>query len=151
LICAGGISSPEEVKAMLDLGFSGIQMGTRFIASTECSAHPDYKQAILEADESRIVLTDKLSGVPVSVIQNDHIKRVGTKAGPIARWMLRGAKTKKYMRLFYALRSFKKLKNSSGKSGDYQHYFQAGKSVAGIHEVLPIAQIMHQYKHILNL
>ncbi len=148
LICAGGISDPKAVKAMLELGFSGVQMGTRFIASTECTAHPDYKQAIIDANESQIVLTDKLSGVPVSVIENEYIKRIGVKAGPIARWMLRGSRTKKYMRLFYTLRSFKNLKDSSGKSGAYQNYFQAGKSVAGITKVESVATIMSRYRDI---
>lgn len=150
LICAGGVSDPNEVKAMVDLGYAGIQMGTRFIASQECSAHIDYKQAILEAGESQIVLTDKLSGVPVSVIENEYIKRIGVKAGPFAKWMLRGSKTKKYMRMFYTLRSFKSLKDSSGKSGTYQNYFQAGKSVGGIHEIQPVAKLMSQYKQVLT-
>lgn len=150
LICAGGISAPEDVKAMLDLGFSGIQMGTRFIASAECSAHTDYKQAILNAVESEIVLTDKLSGVPVSVIENEYIKRIGIKAGPFAKWLLRGSKTKKYMRMFYTLKSFRNLKTSSGKGGSYQHYFQAGKSVAGINEVLSVSEILAQYQEVLN-
>ncbi len=150
LICAGGISDPKDVKAMVDLGFSGVQMGTRFIASTECTAHPDYKQAIVEADEAMIVLTDKLSGVPVSVIENEYIKRIGTKAGPFARWMLQGSKTKKYMRMYYTLRSFRSLKETSGKSGSYQNYFQAGKSVAGIKDVQSVAEIMMQYRDILR-
>ncbi|MEA3287200.1 MAG: nitronate monooxygenase [Candidatus Marinimicrobia bacterium] len=150
LICAGGISDPQDVKSMIDLGYSGIQMGTRFIASTECTAHSDYKQAILDADESSIVLTDKLSGVPVSVIENGYIKRIGVKAGSFAKWMLRGSKTKKYMRMFYTLRSFKNLKDTSGKSGSYQNYFQAGKSVEGIQELLPVSEIIQQYQNILK-
>jgi len=150
LICAGGISDPDDVKAMIDLGYSGVQMGTRFIASQECSAHSDYKQAILDADESQVVLTDKLSGVPVSVIENEYIKRIGIKAGPFAKWMLRGSRTKKYMRMFYTLRSFRSLKGSSGKSGSYQNYFQAGKSVSGIHEIQSVTEIMAKYKKILN-
>ncbi len=150
LICAGGVSTPEAVKKVLDMGYSGVQMGTRFIASQECSAHSDYKQAILEADESNIVLTDKLSGVPVSVIENEYIRRIGVKAGPFAKWMLRGSKTKKYMRMFYTLRSFKKLKDTSGKGGTYQNYFQAGKSVGGIQKLQPVAEIMSQYTGILN-
>jgi len=149
LICAGGISDPTDVKSMIDMGYSGIQMGTRFIASTECTAHLDYKQAILEADESQIVLTDKLSGVPVSVIENDYIKRIGVKAGPMAKWMLRGSKTKKYMRMFYTLRSFKNLKDSSGKSGTYENYFQAGKSVEGIRDIYSVAEIMAQYRQVV--
>jgi len=149
LICAGGMSAPQDVASMLDLGYSGVQMGTRFIASQECSAHPDYKQAILDADEDKIVLTDKLSGVPVSVIETDYIKATGIKAGPLARLMLKGSKTKKYMRMFYSLRSFRSLKSDLGKGGTYQHFLQAGKSVSGINEILTVQKIMESYRHIL--
>ncbi|NQV49236.1 MAG: nitronate monooxygenase [Candidatus Marinimicrobia bacterium] len=146
LICAGGMSDPTELKAMLDLGYAGIQMGTRFIASSECTAHSDYKQAILNADESQIVLTDKLSGVPVSVIETDYIKKMGVQAGPFARWMLKGSRTKKYMRMFYSLRSFRTLKQDRDKAGTYQHFLQAGKSVSGIKEIQSVSEIMEQYR-----
>ncbi len=150
LISAGGISDPEKVAEMLNLGYSGVQMGTRFIASNECTAHTDYKQAIVDAEESDIVLTDKLSGVPVSVIETEAIRRMGAKAGPFARWMLRGFKTKKYMRMFYSLRSFRTLKKDSDKVGAYHHYLQAGKSVAGIQKIRSVADIMSEYKGILR-
>ncbi|MBC8374562.1 MAG: nitronate monooxygenase [FCB group bacterium] len=149
LICAGGISSPQDVANMLDLGYSGIQMGTRFIASEECTAHPDYKQAILDAGENQIVLTDKLSGVPVSVIETDQIKKMGLKAGPLARRLLRGSKTKKYMRMFYSVRSFRTLRNDRVKAGDYQHFLQAGKSVGGINRIQSVQEIMASYRHAL--
>ncbi len=146
LICAGGISTPQDVTSMLELGYSGIQMGTRFIASAECTAHQDYKQAILDADEDMIILTDKLSGVPVSVIETDYTRRMGSKAGALARFMLKGSKTKKYMRMFYSLRSFRTLKHDLGKGGAYQHFLQAGKSVGGIHQIQSVQEIMQSYR-----
>lgn len=151
LICAGGISAPQDVASMLDLGYSGIQMGTRFIATQECTANQDYKQAILDADEKKIILTDKLSGVPVSIIETDYIKNSGSQAGAFARWMLRGSKTKKYMRMFYSLRSFRTLKSDLGKGGAYQHFLQAGKSVSGINQILPVTKIMESYRQSLAL
>lgn len=145
LICAGGVSTPGEVAALINMGYSGIQMGTRFIASHECSAPQEYKNAILEAGEQKIVLTEKLSGVPVSVIENDFIKRVGTKAGPVAKWMLKGSKTKKYMRMFYTLRSFRTLKQVARNKDAYQQYFQAGKSVSGVKSIEPVSEIMEEF------
>src|SRR5688572_11609770 len=50
LICAGGIGDPAAFKEALELGFAGVQLGTRFIATRECAAHDDYKQAILRAE-----------------------------------------------------------------------------------------------------
>ncbi|MCF7826669.1 MAG: nitronate monooxygenase [Candidatus Marinimicrobia bacterium] len=149
LVCAGGISEPQALADMIKLGYAGVQMGTRFIASNECSAHPDYKQAILEAGEDQIVLTEKLSGVPVSVIENDFIKQNGTRAGVLGRFFLKGVRTKKYMRMYYSLRSFRTLKGDSAKAGIYHHYLQAGKSVQGVNEVKPVSEIMAEYQKVL--
>ena len=145
VVCAGGIGDEEDFVRALRMGYAAVQMGTRFIATAECNAHPDYKRAILEADESDIVLTERLTGVPVSVIRTPYIDEVGTKAGPIARWMLRGRKTKHWMRLIYSLQSIWKLKRSSSRSFSYRDYLQAGKSVAGIDSVKPVADLVHEF------
>lgn len=141
LICAGGISTAQEVREAIDLGYAGVQLGTRFIASKECSAHKDYKDAIIEAEEKDIVLTERLTGVPVAVIATEHIKRVGTKAGPLAKLLLKGKKTKHWVRLWYSLTSARQLKHASNKGISYKDYFQAGKSVQGINEVLSVKDI----------
>ena len=78
VVCAGGIGSPDEFVAALRMGYAAVQLGTRFIATTECRAHERYKQAILDAGESDIVLTERLTGIPVSVIDTPYIRRIGT-------------------------------------------------------------------------
>ena len=150
LICAGGIGSPEAFADAIDMGYAGVQMGTRFIASKECNAHPDYKNAILNANEKDIVLTDKISGVPVSIIKTPHIERMGTKAGFIAKKLLRGRKTKHWMRMFYTLQSLVSLKKASMQGMNYKDFFQAGKSVEGIHEVKSVAEIVGEYAKALD-
>jgi nitronate monooxygenase len=144
LICAGGVSDAASFRAALAMGYAGVQMGTRFIATTECAAHPDYKQAIVAAAADDIVLTERLTGVPVAVIRNAYIERIGLEAGPIARWMLRGHKTKHWMRTIYALMSLRKLKQSLHTARGRDDYWQAGRSVAGIDEVLPVAEVMRR-------
>lgn len=146
VVCAGGIGDEDDFVRVLQLGYAGVQMGTRFIATTECNAHLDYKRAIVEAGEDDIVLTERLSGVPVSVIRTPYLERVGTKAGPLARWMLRGRKTKHWMRTIYALQSIWKLKRSSLRATAYKDYLQAGKSVAGIDEVEPAGEIVRRFR-----
>ena len=145
LVCAGGIGRPEEFSAAIASGYTAVQMGTRFIAAAECSAHADYKSAIVQAGEADIVLSEKISGVPVSIIRTPYIERVGTKAGPLARWMLRGRKTKHWMRTLYSLQSIWKLKRASMQGLDYKDIFQAGKSVAGIESVATVAEIVAAY------
>ena len=48
LVCAGGVGDPLAFRAMLDLGYDGVQCGTRFIATTECLASQPYKAAIIQ-------------------------------------------------------------------------------------------------------
>ena len=145
IICAGGVGDPVTFRRMMDLGYAGVQMGTRFIATTECLAHADYKQAILNATPGDIVLTERLTGLPVSVINNEYIRRLGTRAGPIARYMLRHRKMKYWMRSLYALRSARRLKQTSLSSAGANDYWQAGKSVAGIHSVESARDLVEEF------
>ena len=145
LICAGGIGTPEDFVQALRLGYAGAQLGTRFIATTECRASDAYKQAILKAGESDIVLTERITGVPVSVINTPFIQKMGTRAGPLARWMLRGRRTKRLMRSIYALKSLWQLKHASLDESGEKDYWQAGKSVAGIHQIEPAGDIVRRF------
>jgi nitronate monooxygenase len=145
VVCAGGIGDEEDFVQALKMGYAAVQMGTRFIATTECTAPLDYKKAIVEADEDDIVLTERITGVPVSVIRTPYIEKTGTKAGPIARWMLKGRKTKHWMRTIYSLQSFWKLKHSA-HTFSYRDYLQAGKSVAGVEKVEPAGEIVRRFR-----
>jgi nitronate monooxygenase len=145
VVCAGGIGDAGGFVHALRLGYAGAQLGTRFIATTECTAHPAYKQAILDASARDIVLTERITGVPVSVIRTPYIDRIGTRAGPLARWMLRGRKTKHLMRTIYGLRSLHQLKRSSMRGARDEDYWQAGKSVEDIHAVEPAGAIVRRF------
>lgn len=145
VVCAGGIGDEEDFVHALRMGYAGVQMGTRFIATTECTAHPDYKRAILQANADDIVLTERITGVPVAVIRTPYIEKTGTRAGPLARWMLRGRKTKHWMRTLYAMQSIWKLKRSA-TTFSYRDYLQAGRSVAGIEAVEPAGEIVRRFR-----
>lgn len=71
VIAAGGIGDARGVVAALALGAQGVQIGTRFVASVECIAHPNYKEAILKAKERSTVVTGQSTGHPVRVIANN--------------------------------------------------------------------------------
>jgi nitronate monooxygenase len=145
LVCAGGIGDEAAYVEALKLGYGAVQMGTRFIATEECRAHIDYKRAIIEAHADDIVLTSRISGVPVSVINTPYIKRTGTEAGWLARKLLQHRKAKHWMRTYYALKSIVQLKKASLKGLDYKDFFQAGKSVEGIVEVESAAAVVARY------
>ena len=60
VIAAGGISSGNSMLAAFSLGAEGIQMGSRFVASKECSAHINFKNRVLDADDTETELTLKI-------------------------------------------------------------------------------------------
>jgi nitronate monooxygenase len=142
VVCAGGIATPAEVMEVLEMGYAGVQMGTRFIATPECRASEAYKGAIVRSDEDDIVLSERITGVPVAVIATPWIRRMGLRAGPLARWMLRGSRTKHWMRAFYTLRAAVQLKRASLSEEGGREFWQAGKSVGGIHSVEPVHEIL---------
>jgi nitronate monooxygenase len=145
LICAGGIGDAAAFARMIRLGYAGVQLGTRFIASAECSAHADYKRAILRARETDIVLTERITGVPVAIIRTPYIERAGTHAGRLAKWLLRGPRTKHWMRALYSLQSIWRLKRTAVQGVTYRICYQAGKSVEGIREIKSVAAIIAEY------
>lgn len=144
VICAGGVSTEEEFVQALSIGYAGVQMGTRFIASTECRASQPYKDAIVRATEKDIVLSERVSGTPVSLIHTPYIERMGLTAGAFERWMLHRRKTKYLMRTIYLLRSLWQLKRAVLDESGSRDYWQAGKSVTGIHSIEPAGEIIRR-------
>lgn len=76
VIAAGGIASGADIKRMLDAGASGVQMGSRFVATQECSASDAFKQLYLEATDQDIVLTKSPVGLPGRAIVNPLTERL---------------------------------------------------------------------------
>ncbi len=70
VVAAGGIGDGRGLAAALALGAQGVQMGTRFICSDECIAHPKYKGMILKAHDKSTVVTGQTVGKPVRCLQN---------------------------------------------------------------------------------
>ncbi|MDA0987237.1 MAG: nitronate monooxygenase family protein [Bacteroidetes bacterium] len=145
LICAGGIGSKKDFLYALQIGYSGVQMGTRFIASKECSANLEYKNAIVNSTQDDIVLSEKVTGVPLSIINTPYVKKVGTKAGFIPKLFLQNRKLKHIMRAIYTLLSAIKLKKSNKRGDPYKDYFQAGKSVDGINSIMSVKEIIDSF------
>lgn len=150
LVAAGGIGSPEDFRATLAMGYQAVQLGTRFIATKECTAHNEYKAAILAAREEDVVLTMRISGVPVSVIETEYVKRVGTTVGPITKRMLQHPRAKHWVRSWFAMRSVWQLGRNATRGGGYNDYWQAGKSVASIDKVLGAGEVVREFEAALK-
>jgi enoyl-[acyl-carrier protein] reductase II len=75
VIAAGGIGTGRTMFAAMVLGAAGVQIGSRFVASVESSAHPDFKKAVLNAKDGDTGLTLKKI-VPVRLIKNEFYNRI---------------------------------------------------------------------------
>ena len=132
LICAGGVGSELELKKALAIGYDGVQMGTRFIATEECSTPQDYKDAIVQAKEKDITWTTKLTGVPISVINNNKFKQDNSL---IIRYLLK-SRFKHRIRVIITGISFWRMRAfSSGKRKSSNDLWSAGKSVESINSI----------------
>ncbi len=76
VIAAGGIADGRGFAAALALGASGVQLGTRFVCSTECTAHPNFKEAIVNARDRDAVVTGRSTGHPVRNLKNSLTRRM---------------------------------------------------------------------------
>ncbi|MEN9928295.1 MAG: hypothetical protein RLZZ231_216 [Bacteroidota bacterium] len=75
LIAAGGIATGRGMLAAMILGADGVQMGSRFVASTESSAHDNFKKTVIETEEGGTLLTLK-ELAPVRLIKNKFFNDV---------------------------------------------------------------------------
>lgn len=75
LIAAGGISSGRQMLAAFALGAEGVQIGSRFVATPESSAHPSFKQRIIDASDGDTMLALKKIG-PVRLLKNNFFREV---------------------------------------------------------------------------
>lgn len=75
VIAAGGIADSRGVAAAFALGAHAVQMGSRFVVSEECIAHPNYKELVLKAKDRSTVVTGRSLGHPARVIANKLSRR----------------------------------------------------------------------------
>ena len=82
VIAAGGIWDKDDIEAMMELGASGVQMGTRFIGTYECDAHANFKKVLLEAKEDDIKLMGSPVGYPAQGVVTNLTRMVEKREGP---------------------------------------------------------------------
>lgn len=74
VIAAGGIYSGKDILRIMEKGATGVQLGTRFVATKECDASDDFKQAFVDADEESIKIVKSPVGLPGRTIFNNFLK-----------------------------------------------------------------------------
>ena len=76
VIAAGGIYTGEDIKRVMDLGASGVQLGTRFVTTTECDASDAFKESYVKAQEKDIEIIKSPVGMPGRAIRNTFLDKV---------------------------------------------------------------------------
>ena len=130
VICAGGIVDGRGMAAAFAMGAKGVQVGTRFVCSTECTVHPNYKNALVKSRERCTAVTGAPTGHPVRCIENKL--------------------TKEFLRLEYEHASNEEIaKLGTGKlraaviDGDVEMgSVMSGQSAALVNDILPCKEII---------
>lgn len=146
VIAAGGIANGAGILSMLTLGAAGVSIGTRFIASIEASVSNDYKNSIVASKMNDIVLTEKISGTPCTIINTPFAKKIGYKQNWLERSLSNNSRTKKYFKMWVQLSGMKKLEKSV-KPGNYDSLWCAGQSVELIDDILSCREIVERMKN----
>lgn len=141
VIAAGGITNGQTLLAMQVMGADAVSVGTRFINSTECRVNDAYKEAIIAATMDDIVLTEKLSGTPCTIINTEAAKRMGYRQNWFERMLAGNPGTKKWFKMLVQVRGMKRLEQSV-LPNNYRKLWCAGKSVELIADTLSCRQII---------
>ena len=142
VVAAGGVATGAGIISMLAIGAAGVSIGTRFIASAEAGVSDAYKEAVVKSDMEDIVLTERLSGTPCTIIDTPYAKKIGYTQGWFEKFLSQNSTTKKYFKMLIQINGMKKLEKAI-KPGNYNNLWCAGKSVAVIHDIKSCSEIVN--------
>jgi enoyl-[acyl-carrier protein] reductase II len=138
VIAAGGIASGAGMAAVMALGADGVQVGSRFAASVESSAHDHFKKAIVETGDGGTELSLKTL-TPVRLIKNRFYQQLKEAE-------MRCANADELKEILGRARAKKGMFEGDMEEGE----LEIGQVSAQIHEVLPAAEILNQMIHEYN-
>ena len=78
VIAGGGVYTGADIHKFMELGAQGVQMGTRFVATDECDASAEFKDAYLKCKKEDIVIIDSPVGLPGRAIRDKFLERVSS-------------------------------------------------------------------------
>jgi nitronate monooxygenase len=145
VISAGGVATGKKMKEVMELGAIGVSVGSLFIASDESDVANDYKQACVQYGAKDIVLTEKLSGTPCTVINTPYLREIGTKLTRFERWLQQNRSAKKWFKMLLFLRGMGKLRKAAF-SVTYQSVWCAGPSIEHVYSIRSIENIISDMK-----
>jgi len=145
---AGGIGRGDMVAAYLEMGASGVQLGTRFACATESIAHPAFKQAFFRANardaEASVQVDPRLPVIPVRALKNKGTEEFTAKQREVAAMLDAGQLEMMEAQLeiekFWAGALRRAVIDGDVENGS----LMAGQSVGMVTSEEPVAEIMHE-------
>jgi len=141
IISAGGIGTKAQIDEIMQLGAIGVSVGTLFLACEEATISKDYKEALIQYGEKDIVLTTKMSGSHLTVINTPYVQSLGTEASFLEKLLHKNKWLKKYIKMILAFRGMRAIEKSTFKS-TYETVWCAGPSIEFIKSVRPLKEIL---------
>lgn len=141
IISAGGVGCKADIDTMLSYGAAGVSVGSPFIASTEASVTDEYKQACVDYGADDIVMTERISGTPCTVINTPYVQKIGTKQTWLESVLNKNKKLKKWVKMIRFSIGMNATKNAATKA-TYKTVWVAGPSIEHTTEILSTKAII---------
>ncbi|MGS2726001.1 NAD(P)H-dependent flavin oxidoreductase [Psychroserpens sp. BH13MA-6] len=144
VISAGGVGCKADMDKMLSYGAEGVSVGSPFIASVEAGVTDEYKQACVDYGADDIVMTQRISGTPCTVINTPYVQKIGTKSTWIENLLNKNRKLKKWVKMIRFSIGMKATENAA-KKATYKTVWVAGPSIEHTKEILPVKDIVSKF------
>ncbi|WP_397362604.1 NAD(P)H-dependent flavin oxidoreductase [Olleya sp. R77988] len=141
VISAGGVGCKADIDKMLSYGAEGVSVGSPFIASVEAGVTDEYKQACVDYGEKDIVMTERISGTPCTVINTPYVQKIGTKQTWIESVLNKNKTLKKWVKMIRFSIGMKATENAA-KKATYKTVWVAGPSIEHTKAILPVKDIV---------
>lgn len=141
VISAGGVGRKEDIDLMLGYGADGVSVGSPFIASVEANVTDEYKQACVDYGAKDIVMTQRISGTPCTVINTPYVQKIGTKESWLESVLNKNKKLKKWVKMIRFSIGMKATEKAA-KEATYKTVWVAGPSIEHTHSILPVKDII---------
>ena len=141
VISAGGVGCKADIDKMLSYGAEGVSVGSPFIASVEAGVTDEYKQACVDYGEKDIIMTERISGTPCTVINTPYVQKIGTKQTWLERVLNKNKKLKKWVKMIRFSIGMKATENAA-KKATYKTVWVAGPSIEHTKAILPVKAIV---------
>jgi nitronate monooxygenase len=143
VISAGGVGTKAEMDRMLAYGAEGVSVGSPFIASVEAPITDDYKKACVEYGAEDIVLTERISGTPCTVINTPYVRKVGTRSPWIERTLNKNKSLKKWVKML-RFHIGMKATEVAAQQVTYKTVWVAGPSIGHTKAIEPVREIVRR-------